>query len=134
VIKKYEKEWDSLKEIALKVGKPENYMPNSSSNRYLETFSHYPTQTFNENLILRLTPDGEGVLNRSNKMPQAYGDCSFMLDLDYLYKVMEYLRQKGQASVKSVFMKFPDRQTKGRFSILWAVKYRILRFTEDNKK
>jgi len=130
VIKQYEKEWDLLKEIAVKAGKPKEFMPNPYSNRYLETFSHYPTRTFNDNLVLQLTPDGESVLKRSKRMPQAYGECSIMLDVDYLHNVMQFLSQRGQTSVKSVFMKYPDKRTKGRYSILWAVKYRLLRFVE----
>ncbi|MDR0304190.1 MAG: glycosyltransferase family 4 protein [Chitinispirillales bacterium] len=130
VIKRYEKEWDLLKEIAVKVGKPKEFMSNPYSNRYLETFSHYPTRTFNENLVLQITPDGESVIKRTKQIPQAYGDCSIMLDIDYLLKVMQYLSQRGQTSVKSVFMKFPDNRTKGRYSILWAVKYRLMRFVE----
>jgi len=131
VIKQYEKEWDLLKEIAVKSGKPKEFMPNPYSNRYIETFSHYPTRTFSENLVLQLTPDGESVLKRSKRMPQAYGECSIILDVDYLHNVMQFLSQRGRASVKSVFMKYPDNRTKGRFSILWAVKYRLLRFVEE---
>jgi hypothetical protein len=130
VIKQYEKEWDLLKEQALKIGKPKEFMPNPYSNRYLETFSHYPTRIFNENLILQLTPDGENVAKRKKNVPQAYGDCAIMLDINYLLKVMEFLLQCGQSSVKNLFVKFPDERTKGRFTILWAVKYRLLRFVE----
>jgi glycosyltransferase involved in cell wall biosynthesis len=131
VIKQYEKEWDFLKNIAIKSGKPKKFMPNPYSNHYLETFSHYPTRTFNENLVLQLTSDGENVVKRVKQIPQAYGDCSIMLDVDYLLAVMQYLSQCGQASVKSVFVKYPDNRTKGRYSILWAVKYRLLRFVEE---
>jgi hypothetical protein len=133
VIKQYEKEWDLLKSEALKVGRPKERMPNVYSNCYLETFSHYPTQTFNENLILQLTFDGENVAKHKKQMPPTYTDNAIMLDTDYLQKVLEYLLQKGSMSVKSVFMKFPDNCTKGRFSILWAVKYRLLRFTGKNE-
>ena len=133
VIKKYEKEWNSLKEQAVKIGKPKNFMPNPYSNRYLETFSHYPTRIFNENLILQLTQDGENVVNRIKQIPQTYGDCLITLDIDYLLRVMAYLSQNGQVSVKNIFTKFPDDRTKGRCSILWAAKYRLLRFVEGDK-
>lgn len=134
VIKQYEKEWDLLKELAVKTGKPKEIMPNPYSNHYLQTFSHYPTQIFNENLILQLTSDGEKVVNNTQKIPQIYGDCSMMLDLDYLRKIMEYLSQNGAKTVKNLFVKYPDNHTKGRFTILWAVKYRLLRFVEEANK
>jgi hypothetical protein len=132
VIKQYEREWDYLKEQAVKIGKPKKLTPNPYSNNYLQTFSHYPTRIFSENLILRLTCDGEEVLNHTKHIPQAYGDCSMTLDVEYLRKIMEYLSQNGQKSVKELFMKYPDEHTKGRFTILWAVKYRLLKFVEED--
>jgi glycosyltransferase involved in cell wall biosynthesis len=132
VIKQYEKEWDSLKEQALKIGRPKDFIPNTHSNRYLETFSHYTTQIFSENLVLQLTPGGESVVSGAKQIPRVYGDCMIMLDKDYLREVMAYLSQCGQASVKDVFMKFPDKRTKGRYSILWAAKYRLLRFVSPD--
>ena len=131
VIKQYEKEWDSLKEQAVKTGRPKDFMPNPYSNCYLETFSHYPTQLFNENLVLQLTPDGESVVSGTRQIPRMYGDCLIMFDMDYLQEVMRYLSKCGQASVKDIFMKFPDNRTKGRYSILWAAKYRLLRFVDE---
>ena len=130
VIKQYEKEWSSLKNLALKIGKPKDFMSNPYSNNYLKTFSHYPTRIFNENLILQLTPDGENAAKRIKSIPSFYGDVSIMLDPDYLMKVIGYLLQNGRACVKEIFMKFPDENTKGRFTILWAAKYRLIRFVE----
>ena len=133
VIKKYEAEWDKLKAEALQIGRPKTLAKNLASNYYLETFSHYPTQTFNENLILELTPDGESIAKRTKQFPPSYSDCSIMLDADYLRNVLAYLAQVGSESVGNIFAKFPDEQTKGRFSILWAAKYRLLRLKESDK-
>ncbi|MCL1945653.1 MAG: glycosyltransferase [Chitinivibrionia bacterium] len=134
VIKQYEKEWDYLKEQAIKAGKPKKVAQNPYSNNYLETFSHYPTRIFNENLILSLTSDGEDAVKNTKQIPQAYGDCSTAIDIEYLKKIMEYLSQNGQKSVKNLFMKYPDEHTKGRFTILWAVKYRLLKFVEEKSE
>jgi glycosyltransferase involved in cell wall biosynthesis len=134
VIKQYEKEWDLLKEQAIKAGKPKKVAQNPYSNNYLETFSHYPTRIFNENLILNLTSDGEEAVKNTKQIPQAYGDCSTAIDIEYLKKIMEYLSQNGQKSVKNLFMKYPDEHTKGRFTILWAVKYRLLKFVEEKSE
>jgi glycosyltransferase involved in cell wall biosynthesis len=79
----------------------------------------FSTQIFNENLILKLTPDGENLIKGKYDLPPAHDFCAPMLNLDFLAKLLIYLSQNGSASAKEFL--------EDKFTILWAAKYRLLR-------
>jgi glycosyltransferase involved in cell wall biosynthesis len=128
VVKQYETLWDGLKQQAVTTG-----VTNTSealfSNDYLKTFSHYPSVIFSPNMVVSLTSEGQGAL-QTLQLPAMHVGCSMSLDMPWLSDALGHLATVSTAvSAQSLFDQFGDDASKGRFSLLWAAKYGLVRLT-----
>lgn len=126
VIRQYEQLWDELHAEACNAdfGDCEAGL---FSNHFLDSFSHYPTTILNPDMHVSLTAPGRECL-QSGRTPPIYSDVAMLLDQEWLAKAMRKLDENGaDDSVGDLLADLGDDHNRGRFSLLWAAKYGLLR-------
>ena len=125
VIHSYETLWDELKAQALAQGGIET-KPNLFSNDYLNSFSHYPTQQLGLEQKVSITALGYKALE-DKKLPSHYTECAMILDQEWLSNACIHIHTQGTSSVGQLLEELGDQWNKGRFTLLWAAKYGLLK-------
>ena len=97
------------------------------SNNYLESFSHYPSKRLEGNIPVGLTDSGRQCLS-SGQTPPIYNDVAMLLDQEWLAAVMRELDAEGEPiTAAELLSRHGDEGNRGRFSLLWAAKYGLLK-------
>ena len=124
VIEQYQALWDQLHAQAQQCELPAS---DSSffSNDYLGGFSHYPSTILSESMQVTLTDAGRQCL-QSSQTPPIYSDVAMALDQDWLTRAMTELIN-GSKGVGELLAAHGDTGNRGRFSLLWATKYGLLK-------
>ena len=125
IIAQYETLWDSLKSTAMNCPHPVS-TESIFTNDYLNTFSHYPSRQLKPELLVSITEQGLIAL-KNQQLPGHYNDCKMAFNEQWLAQACHHLSSSPSATVGNLLEKFGDEGNSGRFTLLWAAKYGLLK-------